>query len=465
VAGYLQAGPQNSRLIWQGTVPVTLSLSPFKFALANRGLDLKVQSQNINLSLLTAFTRQVQSARSKVDVLVQAKGNPHQPALTGYIRWEAGTLVLQQAGTPYGLEAGEIRLQGDRITLPGLVLVSEGTARLSGEFTLAGGGRGRAQAKLDNFMVLNRGGNDLWTSGLVNLDGPTAALVVKGRLTVPKADFRPTFFQSSQDPDIILVNQQAKTKKGAASVPGIYKHMAIAVTVDAPNNIWLKDPLGKAELTAHLSIAKKPERQLALGGKIRVLHGSLQVEGNNFQVERGIITLPGVPHKPVLVDAKATHQVDNADVKIVVTVNGTITNPQIHLGSLPPMPPTDVLSYIVFGAPAATLTRDQYLSFAAQYGILGGAGGQKLGDILGSTIPFLRGIKVKTGLVSGRPSVGVEKKVSKHVSVFVNRNLNQERGVYEEQVGVQYKFNRNWSLESQVGTRNSGADVFFNYDF
>jgi hypothetical protein len=63
------------------------------------------------------------------------------------------------------------------------------------------------------------------------------------------------------------------------------------------------------------------------------------------------------------------------------------------------------------------------------------------------------------------PSVGLEKEVTKNVSLFVNRKLNEERGVYEQQAGIEYKFNKNFSVESQVGTRNSGADVLFQHDW
>jgi hypothetical protein len=96
---------------------------------------------------------------------------------------------------------------------------------------------------------------------------------------------------------------------------------------------------------------------------------------------------------------------------------------------------------------------------------LGGVSTNKLSEILGSAIPFLGGIKVKSGMLGGRPTVGVGKEVTKNVSVFVGRNLNETRGVYEQQVGIQYKVNKHLSLESQIGPRNSGADVLFNYDF
>ena len=74
---------------------------------------------------------------------------------------------------------------------------------------------------------------------------------------------------------------------------------------------------------------------------------------------------------------------------------------------------------------------------AQQLGVLGGISSSKLSEILGSTIPFLGGIKVKSGMVGGRPTVGVGKEVVKNVSVFVGRNLNEERGVYEQQASGQ----------------------------
>jgi translocation and assembly module TamB len=465
VAGYLQAGPQNSRLVWNGTVPVSLSIIPFKFALAQRGLDLKVHSENVNLSLLTLISKQVEEADSKVDMVVQVQGNPHSPKVTGHIRWTAGKLLLKKAGTPYRLEAGEIRLQREKITVPCIMLVSRGTARFSGEATLSGDGRAQVTARLDNFLALNQAGNDVIASGAVYVDGPLTALTANGRITVDKADFRPSFFQSGQNPDIVFVSQQKAKKGKKPPSPSFYKNMTINISIEAPRNLWVKDPMGKVELTAHILITKKPGQEMAYGGEIRALHGSMEAEGKKFKVERAIITLPGVPNKPIIIDARATHEVGDADVKVVVVVNGTITNPQIHLESEPPLPQTDIVSYLAFGAPAATLTKEQYLTFAAQYGILGGAGGNKIGEILGSTIPILRGIKVKTGMVGTHPSVGLEKKVAKNVSLFVTRHLNEERGVYENQAGIKYKFNRHISVESEVGAQNTGADVYFNYDF
>ena len=464
VAGYLEIGPLHSRLIWKGSVPVKISLLPFALALAQDGLDLRVHSERVNLSLLTSISKEVQTAEGPMDLVVEARGNPHQPRVSGYVRWSAGSLKLHQAGTPYVLSPGEIRLQGDKIVIPGIVMQSDGTMRLSGEIVLAGAPSAQVRLQTDNFLLLDRGGNEVWTNGFIDLKGPLSALVASGNLKVPKAQFRPTFFRSGMDPDVILVPVKAKPKAEAAAVPAIYRNLRVDITLENSGNAWLIDRMGKVEMIAHLKIRKDPGQKLAMGGEVRALKGTLDIEDRTFTVKRALLRMPGIAGKPITIDGNAVHEMD--DITLVLNVSGTMSNPQIRLESLPPLPPADVLSYLVFGAPAATLTKEQYMALGAQQlGVLGGISTGKLSEILGSTIPFLSGIKVKSGMVGGRPTVGVGKEVVKNVSVFVGRNLNEERGVYEQQVGIQYKVNKHLSIESQIGQRNSGADVLFNYDF
>jgi len=464
VAGYLEIGPLRSRLIWKGSVPVKISLLPFAFALAEDGLDLKLHSERVNLSLLTSVSKEVQAAEGPVDLVVEARGNPGHPRVSGYVRWSAGSLKVHQAGTPYVLSPGEIRLQGDKIVIPGVVVQSDGTMRLSGEIVLAGTPQAQVRLQTDNFLVLDRGGNEVWTNGFIDLKGPLSALVASGHLKVPKAQFRPTFFRSPMDPDVILVPVKPKPQAEAAAPPAIYRNLRVDVTLENSGNAWLIDRMGKVEMVAHLKIRKDPGQKIAMGGEVRALQGTLDIEERTFTVKRAVLRMPGVAGKPITIDGNAVHAMD--DITLVLNVTGTMSNPQIRMESLPSLPPADVLSYLAFGAPSATLNREQYMALGAQQlGVLGGISANKLSEILGSTIPFLGGIKVKSGMLGGRPTVGVGKEVTKNVSVFAGRNLNEERGVYEQQVGIQYKVNKHLSIESQIGQRNSGADVLFNYDF
>ena len=157
------------------------------------------------------------------------------------------------------------------------------------------------------------------------------------------------------------------------------------------------------------------------------------------------------------------HQME--DITLVLDREGDHVQSMIRLESLPPLPrPTSCLSWCSGRRPPP----EQGTIYGPGGATIRGFGGHKRRQVkrnFGVDLPFLGGIKVRSGMLGGRPTVGVGKEVTKNVSVFAGRNLNEERGVYEQQVGIQYKVNKNLSVESQLGHRNSGADVLFNYDF
>jgi translocation and assembly module TamB len=459
-AGSLEEGIEHSRLSWTGFVPVHFTLSPLKFAWVDKEISFRAKSEKANLSILTALVPDVQAAKSPLDLTVEVKGTIHRPQVSGQIQWGAGFVQVRQAGTPYKLAPGEIRLQGDKVTIPGIILESDGTLRVTGDIFLSGpqGLRALVRGQLDNFRLLDRGGNDLWSNGIVTLSGPLAALTATGHLSIPKAQFRPTFFRSPHDPDIVIVAPQAKPQAGPA--PALWRNMQVHVTIDSSGNAWVRDPIARVEVKASLKAIKERGQPLALGGSIEAIKGTVDVNARPFKVDHAVLILPGAPGKPILVDGSASYPIE--DITLWLTVTGTVFNPKIRLESKPPLPPADVLSYLAFGAPAATLSQEQYSSLGAQsLGVLGGISAGKLDEILGKSIPFLGGVSVK----SGAYTVGVEKKITQNVSVSYERTMNENIGQYERQVVIDYKINKHLSVQSQMAPRNSGADVFYNVDF
>ncbi len=457
LSGYLEAGPQprQARLTWKGTLPVEFSVIPWRYRLGDQGLDLQVQSEKANLSWLAACTPEIQSAEGQVDMLVSAKGDPHQPQVSGSVRWGAGAVQLRQTGLSYRLRPGEVRLQGDQVAIPGLTLESQGTLTLSGNLNLRGGSG--VETRLQGFQLLDRGGNQIWLDGAIHLSGPSERLVANGQITVSKALLRPTLFSGGLDPDIVLGQQKSAPPK-AGRRPSPYQNMAIDVSIASRGNVRLKDTKGQAELAIDLKAAKKPGQELAVGGTIRALKGTLTVENRSFTVERALVTLPGVPDKPMLVDVRAFYEMPTHDIIIVLLVTGTTANPKISLESIPPAPPSDVLSYLVFGGPAASLTTSQYLSLGAQ-SVGGSLTNQTVGEALGAALPYLS----KNG-ASG-PAAGLKKQITPNTTISYGQNLNEITGQYEKQAVIEYKVNRNLSLDSQIAPRNPGADVLYNYEW
>ena len=258
--------------------------------------------------------------------------------------------------------------------------------------------------------------------------------------------------------------RKPEPKPAAGTAPAIYRNMSINVSIESVGNVWLNDPMGKMELAANLKAKKEPGRNLALGGEIRSLRGTLDIQDRTFTVERAALLLPGVAGKPLTWTSRPSIAMD--DITLAVNVTGTLANPQIRLESLPPLPPADVLSYLVFGAPAATLSRDQYLALGAQ--TAGGPGRHHLQEDRrnpGVHHPLLKRHQAEErhGGPDG-PRWASARKSSKMSASSSGAISTRNAGCMNGKWGSNTKSTRS---EHRVPDRprNTGADVFFNYDF
>ncbi|MDI6853211.1 MAG: translocation/assembly module TamB domain-containing protein [Deltaproteobacteria bacterium] len=470
ISGSLNEEKFGARAQWDGRLPLVLSFSPFRMAILDEEMSLRVRGEEINLGILAALSTEVEEAEAPVDFTANAQGTWNRPQVTGQVRWGGGHLRLRQTGARYRLEPGEINLQGNRVTLPQITLVSEGTATLRGEARLAGfvPEQVQAQAQFANFKVLDRLRSEAFLNGNINADGPWEALVVRGRLTIPEATLTPQILQvgegAGRNPDIILVRHRKKTveeKKAAEAEEqaDFMKGMSIAVSVDAPGNVWVKDKRAEMELAVDLRINKRPRGPVVPSGQVRVLQGDLNIQGREFEVVRGFVDLPETPGQEPYIQGRAVHE--TWDVTIIVDVSGTPNNPQIDLSSEPSLPKSEILSYLVFGRPSSALSQEEFSASKLAGGTLGGITAQKIQDILGPDFPILGDVTVK----AGQEGIGIVKPLGKGVALTLGRESpttpGEKRG-YQAQ--LQYRVNRNITVEGQAGG-NPGGDVFFNYDF
>ncbi len=472
LAGGVEESPSGPHLTWEGRVPLRLCLSPWKWAWGDRDFYLRVQGENANLSLLTALSPEVQEAQGSLDVMAEWQGDPHHPRVSGQVRWGPGSLALRLGGPAYGLLPGQVRLQGDKLIIPEIGFESGGgTARATGVITLAGFRPEQFDIRLQfqDFLGLQRGGAEAAGSGQVTLTGPWSAPLLKGQIIITRAAFRPVFFTSGQHGDIILVRPPAPAPpKGqtAQELENItfYRDLRMDVVLEVPGNAWYRDKRLNAEAAGLLKATKKTGERPYLAGELHTLKGTYEYQGRIFKIERGLVRLPGIPKADITVEGQATQQVD--DLTLMATVMGPVSKPQVRLESLPPLPPQDLLSYLVFGRPARSLTREEYLRVGQQAaGILGGLTAGKVQEFLGKDFPLVGNLTLRTSQSGERQAVGVAKPLTKDITISFERKYDPLYRDNTEQVVVDYKVNRYLSVESQMGRRNTGADVLFNLDF
>ena len=91
---------------------------------------------------------------------------------------------------------------------------------------------------------------------------------------------------------------------------------------------------------------------------MRAVKGTIELQGRTFKVAEGSVTLPGKPGVPGTLAGRAINEVD--EVTLFLDISGPTNKPVVRLSSNPPLPPPDLLSYLVFGRPAATLNKEEY---------------------------------------------------------------------------------------------------------
>ena len=133
--GGLTTKEKGLGLTWSGYVPMRLSLVPLAYGLGQGEMQIAVQGQNVNLSLLPSLVKGVDDAKGAVNVQVSIAGTVSQPRASGQVTWGDGYIKLRATGATYTLQPGEILMKGDHITIPQLTLQSEGTATLTGDIT------------------------------------------------------------------------------------------------------------------------------------------------------------------------------------------------------------------------------------------------------------------------------------------------------------------------------------------
>jgi translocation and assembly module TamB len=395
----------------------------------------------------------VESAQGALNLQARVEGTISQPRVSGLVSWSAGSIKLRVAGATYQLQPGKISLQGNRITVSNLTLQSEGTMTLTGDVTLSGPhpDEVRARVQINNFKAIDKLGSEAVINGAINLDGQWPKLALRGNVTIPNAHFRLSFLNlgpSNVNKDVVLVRQQnpekpqtPKAKKARAKQESqVWKDLSVHLDVQAPNHVWIDDRLAKIEVAVNIAVRKQPGQELAYSGEVQALHGRVAIVGREFQVTRGVVNLPAIPGAEPTVNARIQYEAN--DVILYAQATGPVSNPKINLGGEPAISETDWMAYLLYGRPVASLSREEQGALSAAGAFGGLATRMILKDLLGLAPPITRGLTIS----------------------YQQRN----DPLYREdpyQVVINYRINRRFSVQSQVGGRNTGGDVLFNYDF
>jgi translocation and assembly module TamB len=388
----LTVGGQRA-LTATATLPLDLALVTGRTRRIDRPLSGRIASDGTDLTLLEALVPTVRDARGSFTADVALTGSWDRPRLRGLVAIDSGAFTLENLGIRPERVQADIRLAddtlyvrrlrassggaGDSVGVTGRVLFSDPR---SPEFDL------RLAAR--SFLAIDRprvASLSVTTTRPFTLTGPLASPLVRGAVRVDRgrvyvnALTQRRGLDLADDLDLIdtsLVGMNALLPDAPSAL--VQNLVLDNVVVGLGDDVWLRSREANIKLGGTLQVTRSTARggvaaRLALADSLVVERGTYQlnlgIARPGFEVERGVIRFFGDPDLEPVLDITALHTVrelransNRQDVRIRVAIGGTVDRPTLALSSAdnPPLPESDMLSYLVTGEPAYALLGTPY---------------------------------------------------------------------------------------------------------
>ncbi len=197
-----------------------------------------------------------------------------------------------------------------------------------------------------------------------------------------------------------------------------------------------------------------------LRGRLELVRGRLRLLGRNFRLAReSFVAFDGsVPPDPQF-DVRGSYR--RRGRQIEVRVIGTAATLDFELASDPPMPPDEILAWLLFGRSVATLTPLQAVQLANAAATLarGGTGPDVMGRLRSMIGLDELGIVLDQ---DGAPRVGAGRYV--HERVYLRARTGLAPG--SDEFGVEVELTPRLILESGIGiNREGGVGIFWRHNY
>ncbi len=431
-------------LVADASMPCRFSIVPFGFD-ADSG---KVDGALDAILDLDVFNGLAVLDNQLVRGVLSAELNMEDSVPSGFIRLEKGGyehyawgLLFQDfqgilTVTPAGFEIGNTKATDGA---GGRLILSGGMAGDQLDVSLA----------LTHAKVLRRPEAEAVMSGSLKLAGPLARPELTGKLVVDRADLLPDNIVPRLPPvledfDAADERESIRLEKRSRPFP-----IGMDVKLEMSDQIYVVASLIDSVWGGSLRLRDTPKGVWLKGG-IEPRRGHVDFVGKKFRLVDGMVELDNVVH-PVPVMNNLTAEYARSDLSARLILNGSVNSPQYRLESTPAFPEDEILSRILFGREASTITSYQAVQIAiAAQQLSGGLNGPgfmyQFRNAVG--VDTLEWREAETG--DGSSAVAAGKYVTPELYVEVSSTFGTEA---QTDLTAEYEINRHFSIETSAGPR------------
>jgi autotransporter translocation and assembly factor TamB len=369
-------GGSTPFLIAEGTVPINLALTGVtgsRFP-SNREIALNINADSLPLDLLPQFSGYVANVSGRTSGSFKIGGSLNDPQLTGQFSLHDGRARVIPAGINLTQIEASIRMLGDTVVIDSVAATNKGRMVLTGGLGLASLTAPSFDLKLrvDNAQVLDNHRGDLIVSANLAMLGPFTDAHVTGNVRIrdgvvhiPPSENKNLL--GARDPALFNVIDTAvmEDRELFPTQSAFLANLRMDVNLRVDRDVFVRsreaniEVYSDGDLGVHVNRAKET---LVLDGVLLSERGEYTFMTRHFTIKRGSATFINSTELNPTLQATGEYLVQQPNreaINIQIVVGGTLRSPNISLTSdaQPPIPQSDLLSYLAFGQSSSSLVQ------------------------------------------------------------------------------------------------------------
>lgn len=447
----------------------------FDNRLKGKPINGEVKAQITQLHFFEALIPAIRNISGKLMANFKVGGTVGKPSLNGNFNLAQADFQIPKLNLKVNNVAIDAKSAGNDIELKGNMTSGNGNLSFNGSGKFDNGDFPlNLRVQGSNVLVCNQPEIKITASPNLNLILGNKELKLSGNILIPEAKLHPHDFGSTEatSDDIIFIEPNGKqVEKSTLKI-------STDINLVLGNNILLTYKGINGQILGQMRIEDSPNKATVAYGQLRLQDGNYSIYGKTLKIDYGKLNFTGGPLSNPGLEIRASRSLQTTtnqslfasqeQLRVGVNVLGTLHEPKITLFSEPSgKPPSDILSYLLLGIPAdsVTGTNSELLLQAANT-----IGGNQAGKLLG----FKEKLKSSLGL--SELDIGTQTEINpktqesfQHTAFVLGKYLSPKFYVnysldlfdHTNTFKARYLLNRYWTVQSVANTNNSGVDILY----
>jgi len=320
------------------------------------------------------------------DLSLDLAGNLNAPRVGGYFELIRGRYDNVNTGTTISDMA--LRIEGDRerLVLKQFAAGDGGSGRIEGhgaiELNPAKNFPFDIQVDFKETLLAARDDLSARASGKLTFNGSLADALLSGEIITENVE---CLLAGNLPPEVVELDVEEingpngppfknKNRNGGGTDPNFVN---LDLQIAVPRRVFVKGMGLDSEWKGALRVVG-PANAYMVVGMLEPVGGGFTLLGKTFGLRHGAVRFPGTQEIDPLFNLTAEYKAQ--DLTAIVALTGSASHPKITITSRPPLPQPEIVSRVLFGTDAESLTPAQSIQVASSIATFGNMGG--VGNIM-----------------------------------------------------------------------------------